>query len=476
MGGAINLLSGSGQVSETANARQGIQDTGFRAVFGAATKVGAKASDQPVPTPPVSTPREILLDRLGEVRERALANVAPDQVEGQMDASGELSELVSSLALAVAEFDQDTGLGLTPALRSGLTPEVVGGGLATADPAAIPDTLGGDVPEPLNDSLQALVAVVGFMERTARVLPLPPVGLPGVQLADGAIFGAKGGGTIAQGENIPAATTGKAAGVLAGNPPPVAYAATLSQEAVGAGTVSIPEQPRPGLLRGAESGAIGSRTSPAVITDPRLVPSSVGLPGAPDPAPALLGQVVAQAFTALETARERGVGLIRERRVELNPLSGSEIFLRTQPGTERPGLERTAGSGAPERSRFAAALTAQIRATEGRTLIELSPRGLGQVEVDIRTETDGSMKVTIRADNLMVLNTLRDAREMLAQLIGAADGTVLDFQEGPPGQDQGRQGPALAQGFKGDDEGSATAAGQIAQSEVIGGGQLDIMT
>ncbi|PCH71428.1 MAG: hypothetical protein COC12_07400, partial [Rhodobacteraceae bacterium] len=309
------------------------------------------------------------------------------------------------------------------------------------------------------------------------------------------------------------------------NQPPVAYAATLSQEAVSAGTVSIPEQPRPGLLRRAESGAfvvagesgtmrkstvvapaqtratqqvglggglqqagdavaarpveagaIGSQTSLAAISDPRLVPLSVGVPGAADPAPALLGQVVAQAFTALQAVRERGVGLTRERPPELTPLSGTEIFLRAQPSTERPGLERAAANGAPNRSRFAAALTAQIQATEGRTLIELSPRGLGQLEVDIRTEADGSMKVTIRADNLMVLNTLRDARDMLAQSIGGTDGAVLDFQEGSPGQDQGRQGAAMAQGFTGDDKGSAAAAGPITQSEVIGGGQLDIMT
>ena len=572
MGGLINLLSGSGQASEMANARQGTQGAGFRTVFGIATQTGGKASDQPLPTPSVLTPRATLLDRLGEVRERALANVGQNQVEsqGQKDASGGLSGLVSSLALAVAEFDQDTGLGLAPALQSGLTPE-----LAAADPAAIPDTLGGEVPEVLNDSLQALVAVIGFVERTARVLPLPPVGLPGIQLADGSIVNANNGASIAQGESIPetasiSATTGKAAGVLAGNPPiagngrgetaeaklsvtsgegglasdktptkspvvvpttgaaqnqpPVAYAATLTQEAVSAGTVSMLEQPRPGLLRGAETGAlvaagepgtvrnvvapartratqqvglggglqqagdaaaarpaeagaIGSQTSPAVVSDPRLVPFSVGLPGAADPAPALLGQVVAQAFTALETVRERGVGLTRERPLELNPLSGSEMFLRAQPGTDRPALERAAANGAPNRSsRFAAALTAQIQATEGRTLIELSPRGLGQVEVDIRTEADGTMKVTIRADNLMVLNTLRDAREMLAQSIGGADGAVLDFQEGSPGQDQGRQGPALTQGVTGDDKGSATTTGPIAESEVIGGGQLDIMT
>ncbi|PCH66582.1 MAG: hypothetical protein COC12_12770, partial [Rhodobacteraceae bacterium] len=177
------------------------------------------------------TPQATLLNRLGEVRERALANVDQVEGQGQMDASGGLSGLVSSLALAVAEFDQDTGLGLTPALQSGLTPE-----LAAADPAATPDTLGGEVPEPLNDSLQALVAVIGFVERTARVLPLPPVGLPGIQLVDGAIAGPKNGASIAQGESIPAtatdiasvlppratlaaaasisATTGKAAGVL----------------------------------------------------------------------------------------------------------------------------------------------------------------------------------------------------------------------------------------------------------------------
>lgn len=669
MGGLINPLSVPGQMPGMARALQDTQGTRFQAVLGAAGQVASNGPGQPVNTPSVPTPHETLLARLGEVREQALAKVGSGQADGQTTVSENLSGLVSTLALAVAEFDQDTGLGLVPALRSGLAPDAVGGEPANVGPAATIAPLEADTPEDLNNSLQALVAVVGFVERTARVLPLlpegfsgiqladsaiigttegaaiaqgnnlhvattdaanvlavraaltaaastptttgqtmgvtpatttaegaplPPVGFPGIRLADRAIIGTTEGAAVTQGENTPAATTdaanalpvrstmtvaasipvttGKTAGVLAGNPPmigvgiddgqtagataaattgagalisgkssatsttvvsspvaaqsvpPVEYAATLSVDAVSAGTLSMPDQPRSGELRNSGLGAtpvagepgtvresiafippqtpagqprnsgralrqegdaatrsvgaeaIGSQTSPAVVSDPRLVPLAVGAPGAPDPAPALLGQVVAQAFMALETGRERGAVLTWERPVDLNPLSGTELLLRAQPNANRPGLEQTASSGAPDRPRFAAALTAQIRAAEGRTVIELSPRGLGQVEVDIRTETDGSVKVTIRADNLMVLNTLRDAREMLAQSIGVADGAVLDFQEGSLGQEQGRQGSALTQGVTGDDDGLATAVEPVAQAEVIGGGQLDIMT
>jgi flagellar hook-length control protein FliK len=210
-----------------------------------------------------------------------------------------------------------------------------------------------------------------------------------------------------------------------------------------------------------------------------LAALSVGLSGGSDVVPALLGQVVALASAAIEPGRERGGALGERRRPGLASMTGAEFLVRTSSGASISGLEPAVNSAAPDRSRFAAAITAQIQASEvreGRTVVELSPRGLGQVEVDIRTEADGSLKVTIRADNPSVLNALRDARDLLAQSIGAAGGGVLDFQEKPMGQEQGGQGTASVPEFTSRDEGSASAIDPVPHSEVIGGGQLDITT
>ncbi len=87
----------------------------------------------------------------------------------------------------------------------------------------------------------------------------------------------------------------------------------------------------------------------------------------------------------------------------------------------------------PQPKPFAQALVAQVKAMdvkEGRTSVSLHPRGLGQIEIDIVTDKDSSLRVVVRVENPMVLQTLRDERQMLATAMGLTDAGSFDFEQG----------------------------------------------
>lgn len=72
--------------------------------------------------------------------------------------------------------------------------------------------------------------------------------------------------------------------------------------------------------------------------------------------------------------------------------------------------------------RLADAIASQIRAasiTEGLTRIELRPHGLGTIEIDLRTDADGSLRMTLRIDNPVVLDAMRADRTALNELMSA---------------------------------------------------------
>lgn len=89
-------------------------------------------------------------------------------------------------------------------------------------------------------------------------------------------------------------------------------------------------------------------------------------------------------------------------------------------------------------TKFANVLVNQVRAVdfqEGVTRFELSPRGLGSIEVEMRTNSDGSLAVVVRAENQAVLNSLREERDLLAAIIADSGSASLDFQEFEQNQD-----------------------------------------
>ncbi|APX89217.1 hypothetical protein BV394_05385 [Brevirhabdus pacifica] len=86
-------------------------------------------------------------------------------------------------------------------------------------------------------------------------------------------------------------------------------------------------------------------------------------------------------------------------------------------------------------SGFARNLIGQIRKSsfaEGRTRIELAPRGLGDIEIDMQSTDNGRMRIVLRAENPLVLQALRDDRQMLMNMLDdsglSLDGAGLDFE------------------------------------------------
>ncbi|MGY6704307.1 flagellar hook-length control protein FliK [Roseinatronobacter sp.] len=85
----------------------------------------------------------------------------------------------------------------------------------------------------------------------------------------------------------------------------------------------------------------------------------------------------------------------------------------------------------PQPSGFARNLVQQIRSaniSEGNTRIALAPRGLGEIEIDLRPDEAGKLRIVLRAENPAVLQALRGDRDGL--LLALSDsGTSVDDAE-----------------------------------------------
>ena len=150
---------------------------------------------------------------------------------------------------------------------------------------------------------------------------------------------------------------------------------------------------------------------------------------------------------------------------------------RTDATREATAAQRSADANQP---RFAAALLGQVKAAEvreGTTRIELTPRGLGSIEVELKTNSDGSLAVVVRAENSHVLSSLREERDLLALAIGDTGTGSLEFQEYTP--DNGREQQSQMAFEEADSSTDADVTeSQAAPERVaqIGGRHLDLMT
>ena len=128
---------------------------------------------------------------------------------------------------------------------------------------------------------------------------------------------------------------------------------------------------------------------------------------------------------------------------------------------------------------FAEALMGQVKSVEavqGRTTVNLIPRGLGQIEIEVLSDKDVASKVVVRAENPAVLQALRDDKQLLAQAIGVSDSSIFDFQEQNTGDQSGAQQKNANQS---DDVALCevtNAQSQQQSRDVVQDGQLDIMT
>lgn len=80
---------------------------------------------------------------------------------------------------------------------------------------------------------------------------------------------------------------------------------------------------------------------------------------------------------------------------------------------------------------FARNIAAQVRGTvfeEGKTRVELTPRGLGDIEVEVARDDSGKLRVVLRAENAAVLTAFRNDREMILGMLRES-GVAVDEGE-----------------------------------------------
>lgn len=182
------------------------------------------------------------------------------------------------------------------------------------------------------------------------------------------------------------------------------------------------------------------------------------------------------------TLTDRATGQQFDLPKELLPVVPHELSSGTRDFSQQ--IETLQNSQPPraaesQSARFASAIVNQVRAVEledGVTRVELTPRGLGTLEIEMTTKADGSLSVVVRAENNAVLTSLREDRALLAEILPDSAQSSLDFQEFEQPDQRQSQGQSGA--------GFGTDAGDAAESEMedaqttatIGNGQLDLMT
>lgn len=149
------------------------------------------------------------------------------------------------------------------------------------------------------------------------------------------------------------------------------------------------------------------------------------------------------------------------------------------PTTDEPRNQSTVlNAQSPRSSGFSLALTEQLRAIkiqDGVTKVQLSPRGLGIIEVEVITDTDNTTNIVIRSDNAVVLTALKDVRELVSQVLNLESGSTLNFEEstGNGGSRSGDDSREQAPDFGVSHSGGSTSD-EAVNVAVINGDQLDI--
>lgn len=165
-----------------------------------------------------------------------------------------------------------------------------------------------------------------------------------------------------------------------------------------------------------------------------------------------------------------------------DPEQSEQANIQSTAGTTLPGAkEAVAPSEAnmkPSVKPFSEAVMAQIKSVEaaqGRTTVNLIPRGLGNIEIEVLSENDATSKIVVRVENPVVLQALRDDRQVLAQTLGVSDSGLLDFQEHSAGEQSDAKQQNTGQGGAGFSDAPAVQP-ELAHRDVVQDGHLDIMT
>ncbi len=153
--------------------------------------------------------------------------------------------------------------------------------------------------------------------------------------------------------------------------------------------------------------------------------------------------------------------------------------------TNPPGAAQNLTGGTPESSAsrpagFSLALAHQLRNVhleEGTTRVQLSPKGLGTIEIELTTELDKSTSIVIRSDTPTVLTSLREIRDLLAHMMDLGNDGSLSFED-RSGRDDREMYPDGTFGADGREKGTLEGVGPNVAigAAIITDSSLDITT
>lgn len=322
------------------------------------------------------------------------------------------------------------------------------------------------------DSLQTLAANLAALQTGADPVPPPSEGDGGVELAQ-AMFGLAAGLLGLADKPVDTATKAPEPArplAVAGGAP------ALPEPAQHAGVSAAPalaEKPAPeaGSSQATRPGPVEGETT-GTGTESR----ASGRPAGAKP----------RAVELLTTAVQAKPASGETAPLPQGPLPQAVGDLRLHAGIDAPEPRSTAQPQPPAQSDgFARNLANQIRSTsfdEGRTRIELSPRGLGSIEIDLQADEAGKLRLVLRAENPAVLNALRGDRAALLSVLGdsgvAIEESALDFEAfGQQRQQQPGAAPlAAGSGMSAEDETDTADPAPRGPRHVAGTGRLDIIT
>lgn len=390
-----------------------------------------------------------LLNTLGRRALHAEGLAAEDAVE-------EVADMASDLADALDDLDENLAVGLLEIFGPLL--ERAGGGTEMPSVGAVDIT-----PDTASAALDMFRSTLSLVGRALRAQP----GVAG--LLDGQAAGQVG---------PVSGQSGLFMGLLVAADAPVdedGMPAVVGPEMVSAAEGAFVE----GLAAesAAEAGAEGGDPGDMILSRP------VGRAGWADAgAVELLGQIVAAA------AGSDGNGAVASIGPRRRGVTAADV-LSALPQAVFGGADVVSGDDAAvpaaktvDPPRFAAVLADQVRAaevSEGHTRIELNPRGLGALEVDVSTAEDGKLNVVVRAENPGVLSALRSGRELLSQALGDLGGGGLDLQSFSQGSDHRgsdqRRASSLAVAAP-QGAGAGASGESVPTDDLIGSGRLNIVT
>ena len=241
------------------------------------------------------------------------------------------------------------------------------------------------------------------------------------------------------------------------------------------------------IQMGTKPSLVAEQAQPRSVSGLALVTEVENL-SVPDPRPEPLAPISPSGFSALRAMVIGAIQSSSQSQINSKELDQQDPALVTltrpepafQDNFEHLEMVQQAQKSSNELpTKFASVLINQVSAVdiqEGTTRIELTPRGLGTVEVEMRTNSDGSLSVVVRAENHAVLSSLRQEHDLLAAVITEHQSVDLDFQEFEQGREQsGSNGFAtpMGDGEDGIEDGRALAG--IAQP-ILDGETLDLMT